>query len=370
MIYLDYSSTTPMCMEAMDSYLKVSKEYIASVSTNNKLGKKSKDLLTETTKELSDIFNIMSDEIIYTSGATEANNMALIGYAMQNHKKGNHIIVSRLEHPSVYAICNYLENNGFEISYVLNDEEGLVSFEDLKRLIREDTILVSIAAVNYETGVRQPLKMLRQIIKKENEQTVFHSDLSQALGKTVINFRDIDLGSVSSHKVNGPKGIGFLYKNSLIKLAPLMYGNNKNKNYKPGEIPLPLIVAMSSAIKSSIKDLDKKERYINLLNERLVSKLNSIDGVIINKSKYSIPHILNISLKNVPSENLITNLSNKEIYISGNIGNEISSSVMALYNDIERSKNNLRISLSSNTTVLEINRFLETFEVEYNRLKF
>jgi len=212
MIYLDYSQTTPMSLDAIDTYVKISKEYIGAISSNNLLGKKAKDMLLNTTKEIASMFNILDSEIIYTNSATEANNMALIGAALANHKKGKHIIVSRLEHPSIYTICDYLEGMGFEISYVKNDEEGLVSFDDLKNLIREDTILVSICAVNHDTGVRQPLKMLRQIIKKENSFTLFHSDLSQALGKTVVNFKDIDLGSVSAHKVYGPKGIGFLYK--------------------------------------------------------------------------------------------------------------------------------------------------------------
>ena len=258
MIYLDYSATTPISLDALDAYTRISKEYIGSIFSNNLIGKKSKELLQKTTKEISDMFNIMDNEIIYTNGATEANNMALIGTSLANHKKGKHIIVSRLEHPSVYTICEYLESIGFEISYVKNDEEGLVSFDDLKNLIREDTILVSICAVNHETGVRQPLKMLRQIIKKENEDTLFHSDLSQALGKTIVNFKDIDLGSVSIHKIYGPKGIGFLYKNNGVKILPLQYGNVKNPHYKPGEISLPLVVSMKEAIKSSIKDLDKK----------------------------------------------------------------------------------------------------------------
>jgi len=367
MTYLDYSATTPMSLDALDAYVRVSKEFVGAIYSNNAAGKNAKKMLDDTTKEISDMFNIMDKEIIYTSSATEANNMAIIGVALANHKRGKHIITSKLEHPSVYEICNYLESIGFEISYVNNDEDGLIIFEDLKKLIREDTILVSISAVNYDTGVRQPLKMLRQIIKKENEQTLFHSDLSQAIGKTPVSFRDIDLGSVSAHKIYGPKGIGFLYKNNTVKIKPLLYGN-KNNNYKPGMPPLPLIVSMKEALKTSIKDVDKRERYVTLLNDRIVSKLEKISGIKINKTKYSIPHILNISFDNLLSETLSNALSNKEIYVSTNLNNEISSSVMAIYNDLKRSKSTMRISLSHLTTVLEINRFLEIFEVEYNTL--
>ena len=367
MTYLDYSATTPMSLDAIDTYTKISKEYIGAIYSNNEIGRKAKNLLDTTTKEISDMLNIMDSEIIYTNGATEANNMALIGVALASHKKGKHIIVSKLEHSSIYEICNYLESIGFEISYVNNDQDGLIIFDDLKNLIREDTILVSISAVNYETGVRQPLKMLRQIIKKENEQTLFHSDLSQAIGKTSVSFRDIDLGSVSAHKIYGPKGIGFLYNNNSVKIAPLLYGN-KNSNYKPGMPPLPLIVSMKECIKASIKDIDKRDRYVNLLDDRIVSKLEKIEGIKINKTKYSIPHILNISFDSILSETLSNILSSKEIYVSNNLNNEISSSVMAIYNDLKRSRQTMRISLSHLTTVLEINRFLETFEVEYRAL--
>ena len=169
MIYLDYAANTPMSLEALDSYNKTAKEFVGSIYSNSGIGKLAKQKLNDTTKEISNMFNILDREIIYTNGATEANNMALIGVALANHKRGKHIIVSKLEQRPIYEICNYLESIGFEISYVDNDEEGLVIFDDLRNKIREDTILVSICAVNYETGVRQPLKMLRQIIKKEND---------------------------------------------------------------------------------------------------------------------------------------------------------------------------------------------------------
>ena len=350
MTYLDYSTTTPISLDALDTYVKVSKEYYASNNTNYGLGNKSQEYLNNVTKEISNMFNIMEREIIYTSSGTEANNMALIGIALERHNKGRHIITSKLEHPSIYKICDYLESLGFEISYVDNDEDGLIIFDDLKRLIREDTILVSICAVNYDTGVRQPLKMLRQIIKKENEQTLFHSDLTQAIGKTTVNFRDIDLGSVSSHKFYGPKGIGFLYKNDTLKLAPLLYGDGKNSPSFGSILPIPLVASM------------------NLLNERIVNKLSHIEGIKINKTKYSIPYIISLSFDHVNAFELANILANKDITVMAVKPGEIASGVMAIYNDLNRSKSVMRISLSHMTTVLEINRFLEIFEVEYKKL--
>lgn len=371
MIYLDYSATTPLNLDVLDTYIKTSKDFIGNPNSIHSLGVKSLDLMNSATKQISDIFNVMDSEIIYTSGATESNNLALIGACMANYKNGKHIIVSKLEHPSIYAICDYLKNMGFEISYVNNDQEGLIDFDDLKNLIREDTILVSICAVNSEVGIRQPLKMLRQIIKKENERTIFHSDITQALGKTPVNFFDFDMASASCHKIYGPKGIGFLYKNNQVKMSTLIKGSGKHNQMRPGTPPLPLIVSMAKAIRIAVNDLDSREKYITLLNEKIIKKLSQMPDIKLNKTKYSIPHIINISLENVKAESLIHALEKHEIYVGSNTAcasNEISNSVMAIYNDIERSKSTIRISLSHLTQSEDINRFLSVFELEYNNL--
>lgn len=370
MIYLDYSATTPVSYEVLDTISKVTKEFIGNANSLHALGVKSANLLESATKQIADIYGISPNEIIYTSGATEANNMALIGVAMANHKKGKHIIVSKLEHPSIYAICNYLKSIGFEISYVNNDKEGLIDFDDLKNKIREDTILVSICAVNSETGVRQPLKMIRQIIKKENLATIFHSDITQAVGKVSINFHDIDLASMSAHKIFGPKGIGFLYKSNMIKISPLIYGSGKFNELKPGTPPLPLIAALSKAIRLANNDLEKRERFVNLLNMKIVNFLEKYPEIKINKTKYSIPQILNISIMNIMPETFLHMLDKHEVYVSTNTAcssGEISNSIMAIYDDSKRAKHTLRISLSYVTTTDEINKFLEIFKEEYEK---
>ena len=372
MIYLDYSATTPVSYEVFDTISKVTKEFVGNANSINALGIKSASLLESATKQIADLLGINTSEITYTSGATEANNMALIGVAMQNHKRGKHIIVSKLEHPSIYAICNYLQSIGFLIDYVNNDSEGLIDFDDLKAKMRDDTILVSICAVNSETGVRQPLKMIRQIIKKENMATIFHSDMTQAIGKVPVNFHDIDLASMSAHKIFGPKGIGFLYKNNAIKIAPIIFGSGKTNDLKPGTPPLPLIAALSKALRLAINDLEKKERFVNLLNNRIISNLDKYPNIKINKTKYSIPHILNISVMDVMPEVLIHALDKYEIYLSTNTAcssGEISHSVMAIFDDLKRAKHTLRISLSYVTTTDEINKFLDVFNEVYTNLK-
>lgn len=371
MIYLDYSATTPVDISVFDTLSTVTKNFIGNANSIHSLGQKSSALLESATKQIADIFGVNPSEIVYTSGATEANNMALIGAALANHKKGKHIIVSKLEHPSIYAICDYLKTMGFEISYVNNDKEGLIDFDDLKEKVREDTILVSICAVNSEIGVRQPLKMIRQIIKKENMGTIFHSDMTQAIGKVSVNMHDVDLASMSGHKIFGPKGIGFLYKSSMVKITPLIYGSGKSNDLKPGTPPLPLIAALSKAIRLASDGLEKRERFISLLNDKITSSLSKYPNIIINKTKYSIPQILNISVMDVMPEVMVHALDKHEIYVSTNTAcssGDISNSVIAIYNDINRAKHTLRISLSYVTTTEEVNKFLEIFKEEYEKL--
>ena len=370
MIYLDYSATTPVDIDVFDTLSKVTKNYIGNPNSMHSLGQKSMELLESATKQIADIFGVSSNEIVYTGGSTESNNMAIIGAALANHKKGKHIIVSKLEHPSIYVICDYLKSIGFEISYVINDSDGLIDFDDLKKLIREDTILVSISAVNSEIGIRQPLKMIRQIIKKENIGTVFHSDMTQAIGKVSVNMRDTDLASVSGQKIFGPKGIGFLYKSSMIKVTPLLYGSTK-ENINPGTPPLPLIAALSKAVRLANENLEKKERFVTLLNEKIVNTLSKYPNILFNKTKYSIPHILNISVMDVMPEVMVHALASHEIYVSSNTAcssGEVSNAVLAVYNDLNRAKHTIRISLSHVTTTEEINRFLEVFKEEYEKL--
>ncbi len=373
MIYLDYSATTPVNYEVLESYIRSTRDFSGNPNSLHSLGVKSKALMNSAIKQISDTFNVLESEITFTNGATMSNNLALIGVSLANMQQGNHIIVSKLEHPSVYEITKYLESIGFEISYVDNNEDGLIDFDDLKKLIREDTILVSICAVNSETGVRQPLKMIRQIIKKENSQTLLHSDMTQALGKVPVNFHDVDLASASAHKIYGPKGIGLLYKNSRVALTPLLYGSGHVNLLNPGTPPVPLIVAFAKAIRLATTDLDKRENFIRRLNDKIVEDLKKYDGVLINSSKISIPHILNISLLSMKAETFLHALEEHEVYVSTNTAcssKEISTAVMAMYHDPKRASSTLRISLSHLTTTDEVNKFLLYFKMVYEKLSF
>ena len=371
MIYLDYSATTPVSYDVLETYNTVTKDFIGNSNSLHSLGVKSKTLYNSAKKQISDIFNVLESEITFTSGATESNNLALIGTCFGNARKGNHIIVSKLEHPSIYKICDYLKTQGFEISYVNNDQDGLIDFEDLKKLMRPTTILVSICAVNSEVGIRQPLKMIRQIIKKENENTIFHSDMTQAIGKVAVNFHDVDMSSFSGHKIYGPKGIGVFYKSSRINIAPVLYGSSKDNSLHPGTISLPLVVSLSKAIRLALMDLDKKENFVRRLNDKICNELKDIEGIKINKTKISIPHILNITLEGIRPETFIHALEEYDIYIGTNTAcsnKELSTSVMAIYNDKKRALNTIRIRISQITTTDEINKFLNSFKLVYYKL--
>lgn len=369
MIYLDYSATTPVLPEVLDSYNKVTNEYFGNPNSLHNLGLKSRELLNSATRQVSELLNIDVSEFSFTSGATESNNLAIIGACLANKDKGNHIIVSKLEHPSIYKIVDYLVSIGFKVSYVNNTVEGVIDFEDLKRKMNEDTILVSICAVNSETGIRQPLRTIKQVINKYNKNILLHSDITQALGKVSINFNDFDLASASGHKIYAPKGIGLFYKKKNVKCQKLLHGTDES--FHPGTPALPLIVSFSKALRISLHELDKKLEIVEKWNDKLVKKLSTYPNIKINKSKYSIPHILNISLMDIKPETFIHAMERHEIYISSNTAcssGKLSTSVMALYNDRLRAETTIRISLSCMTKLEEITVFINTFNGVYEKL--
>lgn len=369
MIYLDYSATTPVLKEILDSYNKVTIDYFGNPNSLHSLGVKSRELLNSATKQISNIFKIKEEELIYTSGSTEANNLALIGSALAHGKRGSHIVVSKLEHESIYGICNYLESIGFYIDYVKNTADGVIDLDDLKGLVNENTILVSICAVNSELGIRQPLKTIKQVINKENPNTIFHSDMTQAVGKIPINLSDVDMASMSGHKIYGPKGIGMLYKKIGINIKPILYGSNRD--IRPGTPALPLIVSFSKALRIANSDLDKKENTIKKHNDKICEFLSGYPKILINKTPYSIPNILNISLMNIKPETFIHALEKHDVYVSSNTAcssGKISSAVLGVYGDKKRALTTIRISLSYMTTNEEINEFINIFESVYNKL--
>ena len=253
---------------------------------------------------------------------------------------------------------DYLSTLGYEISYVNLNSDGSINLKHLESLIREDTILVSICAVNSEVGFKAPLKTIRQIINKKNSKVVFHSDMTQALGKIHVNLSDVDLASMSSHKIYAPKGIGLLYKKNGIEIIPLIYGLTDNCPYRGGTPALPLIVSFSKAVRLAIESLDENIKKCEELNTMLKEGLSDLP-VNINSNNICVPQIFNLSLKKIKSETFVRAIEKDEIYISTTTAcssNEPSSILKHITSDKEVNSTSIRISISHLTTKEEINK--------------
>lgn len=369
MIYLDYSATTPVNEEVLNTFDLVTRNYIGNPNSLHKLGTDAKKLIDAATKQIADILNVDSSEVIYTSGASEANNLAIKGICFKHH--GKHIITTELEHSSVSETVKYLETQlGYEVSYVKLDSNGLVDLGDLKGLIRDDTILVTIAAVNSEVGICQDIKAISKILK-DYPKVYFHSDMTQAIGKLKVDLSYVDLASISGQKFYGMKGIGCLIKKRNITLEPLIHGGKSTTVFRSGTPALALIVSLSKALRLCYVDFDKKYNKVVELHDYLLEKLSLLD-VDINSNDYCVPHIVNISLKKIKSETMLHALEQDDIYISTqtacSTGN-YSLAVYAVTKDKERASHSIRISLSYLTTKGEIDGFLKSFEKNINKLK-
>ena len=370
MIYLDYSATTPVLNEILDSYIKVTKEYIGNANSIHNLGVKSKELMLKATKQIAKYLECNFNEIIYTSGASESNSTAIKGVAFKYQTRGKHIITSKLEHKSVLETMEYLSTKGFEITYCPLTKEGTIDITALEKIIRKDTILISICAVNSEVGFKAPLKTIRQIINKKNKLTIFHSDMTQALGKMKINLSDLDLASFSSHKIYAPKGIGLLYKRSTLEIEPLIFGLTDNCPYRGGTPALPLIVSFSKAIRIATENFDTNIKKVEKLKEILTSGFKAVN-IHINSNNDCVPHIFNLSLLKIKSETFVRAIEKEGIYISTTTACsslESSTVLKAIYEDKDINTTSIRISISPYTTEQEINEFLRAFYKTYDNL--
>lgn len=370
MVYLDYSATTPVNKEVLDTFNKCSLEYYGNPNSLHKLGIDSKNLIDEATNQIKNILKT-DKEVIYTSGSSESNNLVIKGVCSKYKNRGNHIITSPFEHSSIYGPLNYLMDNGYEVDFVKIDENGIIDLDDLKNLIKDTTILVTIASVNSEIGLLQPIKEIGDIVS-EYPKCFFHSDMTQSIGKVDIPIDNVDFISFSSHKFFGLKGIGCLLKKDNIVIEPLIHGGKSTTNYRSGTPALPLIVSLSKALRLIYQDFDNRYNHVLELNNYLKEQLKKYDKVYINSNDKSIPHILNISVIGVKPETMLHALEQNDIFISTQSAcsstNTESKAVLSLTNDIKRAKSSIRISISYLTTKEDINYFLECFKKCYNEL--
>ena len=372
-IYLDYSATTPANKEVVDTFSKVSLEYTGNPNSLHKLGVEAKKLMDASIKQISTLLGVKETEVIFTSGASEANNLAIFGTVNKYPNRGKHIITTKLEHSSILECMNYLEKDGYIIDYVNLDENGLVDLEDLEKKLTKDTILVSICQVNSEVGILQDINAIGEIVKKY-PTTIFHVDGTQAVGKIKIDLKNVDLYSFSAHKFYGLKGAGCLIKKDNIEIDPIIHGGKSQTNYRSGTPALPLIVATSKALRLAFTDLDKKYDYVKDLNNYLKEKLSNNSSIIINSNNNCIPHILNISISGIKPETMLHALEEENIFISTKTAcskdNSDSLTLTALGKDHSVAGYSLRISLSYLTTKEDINRFVEILDKKIEKLKF
>ena len=376
--YLDNSATTRPYKEVVDIVSKTMFENYGNPSSMHTLGVETEKMVRIARENIAKTLKAEPKEIIFTSGGTESDNMAIMGTAKALKRKGMHIIVSPFEHPAVERCMEILKKEGFEISYLSVNEKGLINIDELKTLIREDTILVCVMAVNNEIGVKQDLEAMGAAVKECNKDTYFMVDAVQAFGKIPLNVKKmkIDLLSVSGHKINGPKGIGILYVNSNIRIVPLINGGGQQGDMRSGTDNVPGILGLEKAVSITMDHLDEEAARLYELRSYLIGKLGELEDVYVNSpdNETSAPHIVSISVKGIRSEVLLHSLEEKNIYVSA--GSACSShkrtpsktlTAIGLEKDLIAST--VRVSMGVYTTREELDYFVENLSALLDSLR-
>ena len=318
--YFDNSATTKVLDCVKDAVVDAMCVNYGNAAAKHRKGVEAENLIREAKKAIADTLKVQEKESLFTSGGTESNNTALIGTALANRRAGKHLITTGVEHPSIYNTMSFLEEMGFEVTYLPVDHLGHISLEDLEKAIREDTILVSVMYVNNEVGAVEPIEAISQCIKKKNPKTLFHVDAIQAYGKYKIRPKKqgIDLLSVSGHKIHAPKGVGFLYIRDGVKIRPILFGGGQQKGMRSGTENVPGCVGLGVAAREAYKDFDARIEKLYTLREHLIAGLKPLGGVTINGSedRTNAPQIVSASFEGVRSEVLLHALEDKGVYVS------------------------------------------------------
>lgn len=371
MIYLDYAANAPVDNSVLEVFNKATLKYFANPNSNHKLGLEAKEAIEIATRNIAKNLGVSEDEVIYTSGASESNNLVVQGICERYRSRGKHIIISSLEHSSIVAPAGRMQELGFEVDMVSVNKDGTVDLEELKSLIRDDTILVSITSVDSELGIRQPIEKIGKMLK-EYPNLYFHTDASQIIGKDHIDFTDVDLVTIAPHKFYGLNGFGVLLKKKEVGLKPIIYGGKSTTIYRSGTPVTGSVIALDKALGLAVTKIDERQSYIKELHDLVISKLKE-RNFIINSTENSIPNTINFSVKGVISNVLVQLLGEKEVYISSKTScsaeDSPSKSIYALTNDAKLATSSMRISLSHLTTEEEIEEFFRIFDItleEYN----
>lgn len=366
--YLDNSATTRCSERAKNLMVKILTEDYGNPSSLHLKGMQAENYIKEAKTRIAKTLRAEEKEILFTSGGTESNNMALIGTALANKRAGNHIITTTIEHASVLAPMAYLEELGFRVTYLKVDKDGIISLEELKEAVCDDTILVSLMMVNNEIGAVEPVEEAIKIIKAKNPKTIVHVDAIQAYGKYHIYPKrmGIDLLSVSGHKIHAPKGTGFLYIKDKTKIKPILYGGGQQKGMRSGTENVPGVAALGEAAMESYEDFETKLEHLYALKERFIAGISEIEGVTINgrTGRDSAPHIVSVSIEGVRSEVMLHSLEEKGIYVSA--GSACSSNKPSVSHTLKSIglpnrllDATIRFSFCGNTTEEEIDYAVE-----------
>ncbi|WP_156291484.1 cysteine desulfurase family protein [Oceanobacillus salinisoli] len=375
MIYLDNSATTKPDPAVLESFNQVSRQYYGNPSSIHQFGGTAEKLLITAKKQAAEILQVEKEELIFTSGGTEGNNMAIKGVALEHQNRGKHIITSEIEHPSVFEACESLKKLGFEITYLPVNDKGVISISDLKAAIRDDTILISIMHVNNEIGSIQPIEEIGAIAGNY-PKLFFHVDDVQGLGKVPLDLKKsgIDLCTYSGHKIHGLKGTGMLYVNKRTKLFPLFHGGSQESALRSGTENLAGIVAMVKALRL-IKEKEKNEiAKMYEMQQFIMNEVKAIDGVNMNTPEEAAPHIVNISVPGIKPEVIIHMLGEQNIFISTKSAcssklKDESKVLAACGFQADRTTSALRISLSYDNTMEEIKTFIGALKSAISEFK-
>ncbi|MBC1397506.1 cysteine desulfurase family protein [Listeria fleischmannii] len=363
MIYFDNSATTKPYAAALETYTKVATHYFANPSSLHKFGQKVRDLHEEARKQVAALMSVRSEDIVFTSGGTESNNLAIKGIARAYQNRGKHILTSKIEHPSVSNVMKELEEEGFQVTYLPVTKSGQVRMEDVKEALREDTILISIMHVNNEVGSIQPIAEIGELLK-ERELPLFHVDNVQGFAKKELVLSQIDAMSISGHKLHGLRGTGILYKKSTVKLHPEILGGGQEFGLRSGTENTAGIVALAKAMRLSLEDFEKKSSELTALRDYLLEQLEKLDGVTVHTDAlHSAPHIICFSAKNHRGEVLVHALEEKEVFVSttsacSSRAKLESSTLHAMGVPGNQATGAIRVSLSYDNTKAEAEQFI------------
>lgn len=369
MIYLDYAANCPVDKRVLDDFYNNSLLYYANPNSTHKLGLLAKEKIDETSNFIASLFKCQKKDIIYTSGSTESNNLAIKGFASKYENA--HIITTEVEHSSIIAPVNYLLKKKVKVDILNVNENGMIDIDNLLSLIDDKPTLVSITSVESETGIIFDIEKISNALKNI-PNCYFHTDATQAIGKININFENVDLITFSPHKFYGINGIGVLIKKENVKLEPLILGGKSTSIYRSGTPALPLILSIKKALLVATENMKKNNEYLSKLNKYVKENLSKYDNVVINSKGKTILNTINFSIREIDSNMFLSKLEEREIYISTKSAcsstNNISNVVYALTKDENLSKNTFRISISHFTKMSELNEFFSVFDEIYNEL--